>query len=72
MKTIIVNNNRTVEANSSVTRHIVLTYLCMLILRLIKLTVQLKKSLIASKQPKAEIPKKRPATPRKFVIEENK
>ncbi len=36
------------------------------------LAVQLKKSFIDSKQPKAEIPKKRPATPKKFVIEENK
>ncbi len=72
MKTIRINNKRIVEAKRSVTKQIVLTYLCVLILRFILLAVELKKSLMDTKQPQTEIPKKRPATPRKFDIEENK
>ena len=72
METVRIINKRTVEAKRSVTKKIVLTYLFILILRFIILAVQLKKSFIDSKHPKAEIPKKRPATPKKFVIEENK
>jgi hypothetical protein len=36
------------------------------------LDVQQKNFCIDSKQAKAETPKKRPATPKKFAIEENK
>ena len=41
-------------------------------LHIIVLAVKLKKSFRDSKQLKAEIPKKRTATPKKFAIEENK
>ncbi len=72
MKTIKITNKRTAEAKSSVAKQIVLTYLCVLILRFIMLAIQHKKSFKDSKQPKTDIPKKRPATPKMFVIEENK
>ncbi len=59
--------------NRSVTEHIMFTYLgVLLILTFIVLAVQLKKFFIYSKQPKAEIPKKRPATAKNFDIVENK
>ncbi len=71
-KTIRIINKRTVEAKISVTKQTDFTYLCVMILRFIMLAIQIKKSFIDSKQPKADIPKKRPATPKKFVIEETK
>ncbi len=63
---------RTEQTEINVTQKIISTFLCVLILTLIMLAVKLKKSFKDSMQLKAEIPKKRPATPIKFVIEENK
>ncbi len=72
MKTARIDIIRTEQTNRNVAKQIIFTYLCGLILTFIILAVQQKKSFVDSKQAKAEIPKKRPATPKKFAIEENK
>ncbi len=72
MNTTRIDSIRTEQTKINVRRKVIFTYLWVLILTFIVLAVKLKKSFRVSMQLKAEIPKKRTATPKNFAIEENK